>query len=143
MHTAEVEDEILLQLFFGYIDERHIRAHWVAVLIGRPVLRRLGSHAGAVLHKRVVYIDIDRCAIALRLPVAGDGNPSPMTHVVVLAIKILRTFLGIATPVEQPLSVETHNFLTILLTRRKLQRSMIRKFIDAQHSLVLPVGSPL
>ena len=41
---------------------------------------------------------------------------------------------------EQPLSVETHNFLTLLPFRRQLQRRMVRQFVDTEHCRVLPVS---
>ena len=140
MHTAKVQDQILLiQHFLRHFDKRHILSHGVAVLVGRPVLRRLSRHARTVLHKRVVDINIDRCAVALRLPVAGHRDLPPLTHIIVLTIEVHDPLFRIPAPMKQPLSVETHNLLAILLLRRQLQRRMIWQLVDTQYCWVLPI----
>ena len=139
MHTAEMQNEILRKHLLGDIDECHILSHGIAVLVGSPVLRRLGSHARTILHKRVVDININRCAVALRLPVAGHRDLPPLTHVIVLAIEVHDSFLRIPAPMELPFSVETHNLLTLLFLRRQLQCRVIRQLVDTQYCRVLPV----
>ena len=129
--ATEVEDEILREHFLRHIKEPGIRAHGIAVLVGRPVLRRLGGHPRAILHEGIVDVDIDGCAVALRLPVAGHGNLAPLAHVVVLLIEFRRPLVGIAAPMEVPLPVKTDNLLAFLLARGKLQRGVIRQFVDA------------
>ena len=106
MHTAEVENQVLTEHILRHVDERHIRTHRVAVLISRPVLGRFASHAGPVTLERVGHIGIDRRAVALQLPVSRYGNLSPLAHVVVHMIEILRPFLRVPAPVEKPLPVE-------------------------------------
>ena len=140
MDTTKVQNQILLtHHFFGHIDKRHILSHGIAVLVGRPVLRWLSRHTRTVLHKRVVDVNINRCTIALRLPVARHRDSAPLTHIIVLTIEINGPFLRISTPTELPLSVETHNLLALLLLRRKLQRRVIWQFVDTQYSGVLPI----
>ena len=118
MHTAEMQNEILRKHILGDIDECHILSHGIAVLVGRPVLGRFCRHAWTILHKRVVDINVNRRAVALRLPVARNVYLPPTAHVVVLAIEICRTALRVFRPMEQPLSVQTHDFLAILFLRR-------------------------
>ena len=126
MHTAEMQNEILREHLFGNIDKRHILSHGVAALVGRPVFGWFTSHARTILHKWVVDVNINRCAVALRLPVAGHGDLPPLTHVIVLFVKISRPFFWIPAPMKKPLSIETHNLLTRLLLRWQLQRCVIR-----------------
>ena len=126
MHTSEVQNEILREHLFCDLDKCHILSHWVAVLVGRPVLGRFTRHARTILHKRIVDININWCAVALRLPVARHRDLPPLTHVIVLAIELHDSFLRIPAPSELPFSVETHNLLTLLLFRRQLQRRVIR-----------------
>ena len=141
MHTAEMQNEILRKHLLGDMHKRHILSHGVTVLVSRPVLRRLSRHARTVLHKRVVDINIDRCAVALCLPVARHRDLPPLTHVIVLAIEVHDPLLRIPAPMELPLSVETHNLLTLLFLRWQLQRRVIRQFVDTQYCRVLPVVS--
>ena len=115
MDSAEVEDEVLRQHLFGHIDKRHIRSHRITVLIGRPVLGWFSSHSGAVLHEGIVYININRCTIALRLPITRHCDLTPLAHIVILFVEVCRPLLRIPAPMEQPLSVETHDLLALFL----------------------------
>ena len=121
-----MENEILTEHLLGHIDKSDIRAHGVAVVVGRPVARRFGSHAGTVAHEGVVDININRCTVALCLPVARHGDFVPSADVVVLLVKVRRPLVGVPAPVEGPLPIEAHDFLALLLPRRQLQRRMIR-----------------
>ena len=138
-----MQDEVLRQHLLRHIDKRHIRAHGVTVLVSRPVLRRLGSHPRAIFHEGIVYININRCTVALRLPVAWHSNLAPATDVVVLLVKVRRPLLGVPAPVEQPLAVEAHDFLARLPFRGQLQRGVVRQFVDAEHCGVFPVRCSL
>ena len=139
MHTGEMQKQVLLEHLLGYIEKCYIRAYRVAIPVGCPVLWWLGSHAGTVAHKRVVDVYIDRCAVALQLPVAWHSNLIPVAQVVVFSIEVCWTLLRITTPVEQPLSVKTHYLLTLFPLRRKLQRGVIWKFVYAQYRGIFPV----
>ena len=139
MYTSEMQDEVLREHLLRHLDKRYIRTHRVAVLVGCPVLRWLCGHAGTVSCKRVSDISINRYTIALQLPVARNGYLTPCAHIIVLAIEVGRTLFGVTAPMEQPLPVEVYNLLTLLLLGRQLQGGMIRQFVDAQHSGILPV----
>ena len=140
MYTAEVEDQILRKHIFGDVEVCDVLSHRIAVLVGRPVLWRFTCNAGTVTLKGILDIGIDGCAIALCLPVAWHLYLPPTTHVIVLTVEVNGPLLWITTPTKQPLSVETHNFLTLLPFRRQLQRRMVRQFVDTEHCRVLPVS---
>ena len=95
------------------------------MVVGIPVLIGLIRHAGLVAPEGVLHVHVDRFAIALQLPVARHGYLVPSTHVKVLTIEISWARLGIFRPMEQPLTVERNDFLTLLLFRRQLQRGVI------------------
>ena len=143
MHTTKMQNQVFLEHVLCHIDKRHIRSHWVAILVGRPVLRRLGGNAGPVPYKRVVDVDIDGRAVALHLPVAGHVYLAPTAHVVVLLVEVSRTFFWITAPMKQPLAIERYYFLALLLFRRQLQCGVIRQFVDTEHCRILPVVSSL
>ena len=100
MYTTEVQNQIFAEHILGNIDKRYIRSHRVAVLVGCPILRRLGGNAWAVSYKRVVDVDIDGCTKTLRLPVAWHRDFIPTAYIVILAIEVGRSLLRVATPVE-------------------------------------------
>ena len=139
MNTAKMKDEVLFEHLFGDIHKGHVRTHGVAVLVGSPVLRWFGGHTGTVPHERVVDVDVDRCAVALRLPVAGDGDGVPATDIVTLFIERRRPLVGVAAPVETPLPVERYDFLALLFLGGQLQSGVIGQFVDAKHRRVFPV----
>ena len=135
-----MQDEILRKHLLRDIDERHVRTHGVAIFVGRPIIRWFGGHARPITHEWVIDINVYRRTVALRLPVARHGNLAPTADVVVLLIKVRRPLLWIPTPMEQPLSVETHNLLTLFPFRRQLQRRMARQLVDTEHCGILPVS---
>ena len=61
------------------------------------------------------------------------------TFIEVLLVEVDRTFFGITTPVELPLSVEADNLLTVFLLRRQLQCSVIGQLVEPQYGRILPV----
>ena len=113
MNAAEVEYQVLAKHLFGHIDKRHIRAYGIPVLVGCPILGRLRGHAWTVSHEGVVDVDVYRRTVALCLPVAGHGDLAPPAHIIILAVEVNRPFLRITAPMEQPLSVEANDFLTL------------------------------
>ena len=139
VHAPEVKYQVLAKHVRRDIDIRDIRPHRVAVLVSRPILRRLGGHAGTVPHERVVDVDIDGHTVALQLPVAGHRNAVPTAHIVVLAIEVGGTLFWRLRPMEKPLAVEGHYLLTLFPFRGQLQRGMIRQLARAQHGRVFPV----
>ena len=106
MNAAEVQDEVLSDHLVSDIDEGHVRAYGIAVVVGIPVLRGLTRHAGAVAVEGVLHVHIDGFAVALQLPVARYGDLIPFTYVVVLTLKAHGTALRVFRPMEQPLAVE-------------------------------------
>ena len=139
LHTAEVQDEILIKHLARNSDEGDVRSHRVAMAISIPLERRLARHTRCVLLKGVRRISVDRQAIILHLPIAWNGNEVPLADVVVGTPKLLRPPLWAWRPVEAPLTVERHNFLALLLERRQLQRGMVRQFVDAYHLRIFPI----
>ena len=115
LHTAEVQDQVLPQHLLRHVHISDVRAYGIAMVVGIPVLRRLGGHARTVALKRVNDVRIDRLAVALRLPVAWHGDLIPLAHVVVLPLEAHGSAVGILRPSEIPLSVERHNLLTLSL----------------------------
>ena len=116
-----MQDEVsIVHHRLRHVNIRHIRAYRVAVLIGCPVLWGLSGHPRAILHKRIVDININRCTVALCLPITRYGNLTPLADIVVLAVEVLRSFLWIAGPMEEPLSVEREDFGALLFLRRQL-----------------------
>ena len=88
------------------VEERDIRPDGIAVLVGSPVFGRLSGHARPVLHKRVVDVDVDRCAVALCLPVSGHVNLIPSADIVVHLIKVGWSLVRVTRPVEPPFAIE-------------------------------------
>ena len=106
MNAPEVQDEVLSDHLVSDIDEGHIRAYGIAVVVGIPVLRGFTRHAGAVAVEGVLHVHIDGFAKALQLPVARYGNLVPLTHIIVLALKAHGSAFRVFRPMEQPLAVE-------------------------------------
>ena len=141
MNAAKMEYEILSHHFGRNVYKSYVRAYGIAVYVCRPrLVLRLGGNARAIPEKRIIDVDINRHAVALRLPVARHGNLIPLAHVIVLTIEISRSFFGVSAPMEIPFPVEAYNLFTLLPFRRHLQRGMIRQLVDTQHSGILPVG---
>ena len=130
MHATEMQDQILREHLFCDIDKRHIRAHRVPVLVGRPILWWLTRHAGSVPLEGIADVGIDGCTESLHLPVAGHRNLIPSAHIIILTIEIHRPLFRIPAPMELPLPVETDNLLTLRPFRRQLQRGVIRQFVN-------------
>ena len=139
MHPAEMKDEVLAEHLLRNVHKGHIRTDGIAVLVSGPVPGRFGSHARAVPLEGIADVDIDGRAVALRLPVAGNGNRSPAADIIVLPVEVGRTLLRIPAPVEKPLSVQAHDFHALLFPRRQLKCRVIRQLVDSQHGRILPV----
>ena len=114
MDTTEMEYQVLIEHFAGYLEEGDIRAHRVAVLICRPVFGWLTGNAGSVTLERVSDIGVDGGSVALCLPVARDGNLPPTAYIIIFFVEVGWSFFRISTPMEQPLSIKTHNLLALL-----------------------------
>ena len=110
------------------------------MVVGIPVLRRLVGHAGRIALEGVAGVGVDGASVVLHLPAAWHGDAFPQADVVVHAVEVRRTFIGVGRPMEMPLSVQRHNLATFSLARRQLQRSVIGQFVDAHDVGVLPVG---
>ena len=140
MYTSKVQNQILGEHLLSNIKLSNIRAHRVAILIGRPVLWRLSCDTGTIPHKGVIDININRCTMTLSLPVTWHSHFIPSRCIVIITIEINWAFLWVTTPMEQPLTIETDNLLMRLLLRWQLQSGVIRQFVDAQYGGVLPIG---
>ena len=114
MHAAEVQDEVLGEHLLRHLNERHVGAYRIAVLVGRPVAWRFAGHAGTVALEGIADVRVDGRTETLQLPVAWHGDLVPPAHVVVLPIEVSRPLLGLSAPVEQPLSVKRQDLLTLL-----------------------------
>ena len=69
--------------------------------------------------------------MTLSLPVTWHSHLIPSRCIVIITIEVNWAFLWVATPMKQPLAIETDNLLMRLLLRWQLQGGVIRQFVDA------------
>ena len=114
MYAAKMQYQIFAQHIGLDVHKSHVRAYGIAVYVCSPrLVGRFGCYARTVSHKGVIDVDINRRAEALRLPIAGDIDLVPTAHIVILAVKIRRTLIGVFAPMKQPLAIERNNLFAL------------------------------
>ena len=91
----------------GHGERTAILAGGVALLIGGPLFLGLLGDVGWVNFERVACRYIDRCAVAVHLPVGRNSQRCPRRGIEVGTIEVLNTLIGGLRPPELPVTVET------------------------------------
>ncbi len=113
-----------------------IAAYGISLFVCSPVGSWLAHDPGLIRLERIQAVYIDRCAVALDLPVGGHVDVVPSANVVVRAVKILWPVLWRCGEVELPNAIEraTERRLMAsccecLLQRLVRHQSRMRRFL--------------
>ena len=89
----------------------------------------------------VTDVEVDRIAVSVQLPESRHGHVVPAFVVVADAEKVRRSLVGVAHPVEFPVSVQREGLVARLCGFRRLVRepgAMHRHPVHGIHAGVLP-----
>ena len=123
-----------------------VGADRVALIVRRPgvIVGSIGD-AREIALERIRDVGVDGGAVALHLPVRGDGNFLPRTHVEIWLVKIYRAKLRALDPVEFPRAVERLQWKKRGPQRappfigKRSERGAPWLLVDSEHVRVFPV----
>ena len=134
--AAEMDERAAAVPVVGNLEGAHVGAHGVDAVVGSTVIEtRAGLDVGRRVGVGVLHIGIDGAVVALHLPVGGNGDGVPGTHVVAFLPEVHRSLRGLADEVEAPRTVERE---VAVVDGRSPGRLVVR--LVGQHRLFALVG---